>query len=50
MKDGSLLFTHLWHLDSGGSILVGTANDAGQFRTIVRVTRQVIQPIVVPKP
>jgi len=50
LKDGAVLFTHLWHLPSGGSILVGTANDANQFRTIVRITSKRIEPVVVPNP
>jgi hypothetical protein len=49
LQDGAILFTHLWHLDSGGSILVGTGNDTNQFRAIVRITGKVIQPVIVPK-
>lgn len=44
LEEGSILSTHLWNIPTGGSILVGTGKEKGQYLVIIRFTQQPIQP------
>ena len=48
LTDGAFLATHLWRLEAGGSILLGTARDDGSFTTVVRFTQQELAPVRIP--
>lgn len=48
LADGSFSPSHLWKLESGGSILLGTARDGAKYQVVVRFTEKMIQPVEVP--
>lgn len=48
LTDGAFLATHLWRLDGGGSVLLGTARDGRNYSTVVRFIQQEIRPIAIP--
>jgi hypothetical protein len=48
LSDGTFLATHLWRLEGGGSILLGTACENGSFTTVVRFTQQDFAPVKIP--
>jgi hypothetical protein len=37
--------THLWTLDEGGSVLLGTAREGSNYQIVVRFTQEKIQPV-----
>ena len=45
LSDGSFRPSHLWALESGGSVLLGTARDGDKFQLVVRFTQKVIKPV-----
>lgn len=45
LTDGMFLATHLWRIEGGGSILLGTAMENGTYTTVVRFTLQDIAPV-----
>lgn len=48
LEDGGLLATHLWRLETGGSILLGTAKSGGRYQVILRFTQENIVPNRIP--
>lgn len=48
LADGSFSPSHLWKLESGGSILLGTARDGAKYQIVVRFTEKMIQPVEIP--
>jgi len=46
--DGMFLASHLWRLENGHSILLGTARDGGKFSVVVRFTTDTIAPVKKP--
>lgn len=40
LKDDQMLASHVWRLDQGGSILLGTSKMNGSFQTVVRFTKE----------
>ena len=45
LKDGQMLATHLWKIDHGGTVMLGTSNTDGGYQVVVRFTKDVIEPI-----
>jgi hypothetical protein len=41
LKDDQMLASHVWDLDQGGSILLGTSKMNGSYQTVIRFTKQV---------
>jgi hypothetical protein len=41
LKDDQMLSSHVWRLDQGGSILLGTSKVEGNYQAVVRFTKQV---------
>lgn len=48
LKDDLFLASHLWRLESGGSALLGTSMQGGQYLVVVRFTRDRIDPVRTP--
>jgi hypothetical protein len=48
LTDGAFLATHLWRLEGGGSVLLGTAREDGSFTTVVRFTQRDLTPVRIP--
>ena len=48
LSDGTFLATHLWRLEGGGSVLLGSAREDGSYTTVVRFTQQEIAPVTIP--
>lgn len=50
---GSMLSSHLWRLDNGGTALLGIGREGSNYQVVVRFTREKIEPTVTggsPKP
>ena len=41
LKDDQMLSSHVWRLDQGGSILLGTSKIEGNYQAVVRFTKEV---------
>ena len=41
LKDDQMLASHVWRLDQGGSILLGTSKMNGSYQTVVRFTKEI---------
>jgi hypothetical protein len=48
LQNDVFLASHLWRLEGGGSALLGTAMQGGQYQVVVRFTQEGIQPVVTP--
>ena len=48
INDGTFSPSHLWTLETGGSVLLGTARDGDQFQLVVRFTQKKIKPVAFP--
>ena len=48
LGDGSFRPSHLWTLDAGGSVLLGTARDGSHYQLVVRFTEKKIKPVALP--
>jgi hypothetical protein len=48
LTDGAFLASHLWRLEGGASVLLGTARDRDTYTTVVRFTQKDIQPVSIP--
>ena len=48
LQNDVFLASHLWRLKGGGSALLGTSMQAGQYKIIVRFTTETIEPVRVP--
>lgn len=48
LNDGSFLASHLWKLEGGGSILLGTAREGDTYTAVVRFTQRDLSPVVIP--
>ena len=48
LSDGSFSPSHLWKLESGGSVLLGVARDGARFQVVVRFTKKAVQPVGLP--
>lgn len=42
LQDGEMLATHIWKIEHGGSIMLGTAKDGRGYQVVVRFTREVV--------
>lgn len=40
LKDGQMLASHLWKLDDGGTVMLGTAKDGLGYQVVVRFTKE----------
>ena len=45
LADGSFSPSHLWKLESGGSVLLGVARDGDRFQVVVRFTKKAVKPV-----
>ncbi|MCF7731129.1 MAG: hypothetical protein K9N23_05560 [Akkermansiaceae bacterium] len=45
LNEGTFLASHLWRLEGGGSILLGTARESDGLCTVVRFSQQEINPV-----
>jgi hypothetical protein len=41
LKDDQMLSSHVWRLNQGGSILLGTSKMEGNYQAVVRFTKEV---------
>ena len=41
LKDDQMLSSHVWRLDQGGSILLGTSKIDGNYQAVVRFTKEI---------
>ena len=41
LKDDQMLSSHVWRLDQGGSILLGTSKIDGKYQAVVRFTKEI---------
>ena len=48
LQNDLMLGSHLWHLDGGGSAMLGSSMQNDQYMIIVRFTPQTIQPVRTP--
>lgn len=48
IPDGSLLPSHLWSLENGTSILLGTARDGDKYQLVVRFTKKKVEAVEIP--
>lgn len=48
LTDGSFMPSHLWKLDGGGSIFLGTARDGRLYQLVVRFTKKKAQLVEIP--
>lgn len=48
LVDGSFLPSHLWKLEGGGGVLLGTAKDGSKYQVVVRFTKRATQPVAIP--
>ncbi|MGB6222130.1 hypothetical protein [Haloferula sp.] len=48
LQNDALLGSHLWRLEGGGSVILGTSMQANQYMVIVRFTTEKIEPVLVP--
>jgi len=46
LKDGQMLGTHLWRIEHGGTVMLGTSRMEGGYQVVVRFTKEVIGPIL----
>ena len=44
ITDGAFVPSHLWPLEAGGSVLLGSARDGENYQIVVRFTQKKIQP------
>ncbi|MEO7098177.1 MAG: hypothetical protein ABI162_02360 [Luteolibacter sp.] len=44
IPESSMLSSHLWRLESGGSALLGIGREGGKYQVVVRFTQEKIQP------
>ena len=50
LVDGSMLSSHLWRLESGGSALLGVGQEGKNYQVVVRFTDEKIEPVTASKP
>jgi hypothetical protein len=50
VPDGALISSHLWRLESGGSALLGVANEGGSYQVVVRFTEEKVEPVIIARP
>lgn len=48
IPDGSLLPSHLWSLENGTSILLGTAREGDTYQLVVRFTQKKVKVVEIP--
>ncbi len=48
LESGEMLASHLWRLGSGGTTLLGIAREGNGYQIVIRITREIIQPVVIP--
>lgn len=48
LQNDALLGSHLWRLEGGGSVILGTSMQADKYMVIVRFTTERIDPVLVP--
>lgn len=48
IADGSFSPSHLWNLESGGSVLLGTAREANNYQLVVRFTQKKVSVVEIP--
>lgn len=50
VPDGSMVSSHLWRLESGGSALLGIGCEASKYQIVVRFTKEKIEPMINGRP
>lgn len=50
VPDGTMLPTHIWKIDSGGTALLGVGREGMNYQIIVRFTQEKIQPTATTRP
>lgn len=48
LQDGQMLASHLWRMEHGGTVLLGTSRLGQHYQVVVRFTREKIEPKRVP--
>ena len=48
LSDGQILGSHLWKIEHGGSVLLGTSRDSSGYQVVVRFTQERIAPVRTP--
>ena len=48
LEDGQMLASHLWKLDQGGTVMLGTAKEGIGYQVVVRFTKERIEPVLAP--
>jgi len=48
LQDGQMLATHLWRMDQGGTVLLGTSQLGKGYQVVVRFTEEKIEPNRIP--
>ncbi len=48
LSDGSFLASHLWQLEGGGSVRLGSAREGDTYTAVVRFTQRELSPVVLP--
>lgn len=50
VPDGSMVSSHLWRLESGGSALLGIGCEGSKYQVVVRFTKENIEPVTNGRP
>ncbi len=48
LEEGQMLASHLWKLDQGGTVMLGTAREGMGYQVVVRFTKERIEPVMAP--
>lgn len=48
LQDEAMMGTHLWRMDQGGTVILGTSRIGNGYQVIVRFTKEKIEPVIVP--
>ncbi len=48
LSDGQILGSHLWNIEHGGTVMLGTSRDSSGYQVVVRFTQEKIAPVTTP--
>jgi hypothetical protein len=48
LQDGQMMASHLWRMDQGGTVMLGTSRVGDGYQVNVRFTKEKIEPVKVP--